>query len=193
MSVIDGAQSLGMMDLNLTEIGCDFYTASTHKWLMGPLENGIFFVKKENIARLWPNVLSAGWKDTTTTVDEKLCVLGQRNETSAFAIPETIDMHLTIGRKVIEARVRKVNGYLKERIQSRIPQATFASPLWEGASAGITIVGLPGKTPADINQKLYDTYGIAAAPAGGIRMSPHIYNTLADVDKVVEALAALAV
>ncbi len=192
LTMVDGAQSLGMMDLNLTDVGCDFYTASTHKWLMGPLENGILYVKKEHLEKLWPNVISAGWKEMGSTVDEKLCVLGQRNETSPFALPETIDFHLTMGKKNIEDRVRKLNARLKEQIQAKIPQAVFVSPLSSEMTAGITIINLPGKTPLEINQKLYDTYGIACAPSGGVRMSPHIYNTMADVDKVVEALTTLS-
>jgi isopenicillin-N epimerase len=192
LTLVDGAQSLGMRDLNLNDIGCDFYTASTHKWLMGPLENGILYMKKEHLERLWPNVISAGWKETGTTVDEKLCVLGQRNETSPFALPETIDFHLTMGKKNIEERVRKLNARLKEQIQSRIPQAVFVSPLLSEMTAGITIINLPGKTPQELNQKLYDTYGIACAPSGGVRMSPHIYNTMGDIDRVVEAIASLA-
>jgi isopenicillin-N epimerase len=46
LSLVDGAQSLGFMDLNLHTLGCDFYTASTHKWLMGPLENGLLYVSQ---------------------------------------------------------------------------------------------------------------------------------------------------
>ena len=91
LTLVDGAQSLGMMDLNLHDMGCDFYTASTHKWLLGPFENGILYMRKENTQRLWPTVISAGWKETSTTVDEKLCVLGQRNETTPFALPETLE------------------------------------------------------------------------------------------------------
>ncbi len=192
LSLIDGAQSLGMMDLNLAEMGCDFYTASTHKWLLGPFENGILYVKKENLQRIWPNVISAGWKETTTTVDEKLCVLGQRNETSPFALPETLEFHSTIGKKNVEDRVRKLTTYLKEQIQNKIPQATFVSPLSGEFTAGIVIINLPGKTPLEINQKLYEAHGIAVAPSGGVRMSPHIYNTFADMDRVVGALGILA-
>ncbi len=55
---------------------------------MGPLENGVLYVKKEHLERLWPNVISAGWKEMGTTVDEKLCVLGQRNETSPSRCPK---------------------------------------------------------------------------------------------------------
>jgi isopenicillin-N epimerase len=192
LTLVDGAQSLGIIDLNLKEMGCDFYTASTHKWLMGPLENGILYVNRENIPKLWPNVISAGSKDTATTVDEKLCILGQRNETTPFVLADILDFHNMIGKKAIEQRVRKLNSYLKEQIQSRLPQATFISPLAADMSAGIVIINFAGKQPQDIYQKLYESHGIACAATGGIRLSPHIYNTLEEMDHIVVALASLA-
>lgn len=193
LTLVDGAQSLGMMDLNLHDMGCDFYTASTHKWLLGPFENGILYMRKENTQRLWPTVISAGWKETSTTVDEKLCVLGQRNETTPFALPETLEFHLSIGKKNIEDRVRSLSANLKEKIKAKVPQATFVTPLSPEMSAGIVIINLPGKQPAEVFQKLYEVHGIAGASSGGIRLSPHIYNTLSDLDKITDALAALAV
>lgn len=191
LTLVDGAQSLGMMDLNLKVMGCDFYTASTHKWLMGPLENGILYVSKEHVEHLWPHVISAGWKDSSTTVDEKLCVLGQRNETTPFVLPETLEFHQSIGKKIIEQRVRKLNTYLKEQVQAKLPQTTFVSPLSPDMSGGIVSVNFPGKQPQELYQKLYEVHGIACSATGGVRLSPHIYNTLEDMDKIVAALASL--
>lgn len=192
LTLVDGAQTLGMMQLNLKEMGCDFYTASTHKWLMGPFENGMLYVSREHIERLWPSVISAGWKDSSITVDEKLCVLGQRNETTPFALLETLEFHQSIGRKNIEERVRQLNGYLKEQIQAKLPQATFVTPLSPQMSGGITSMVIPGKSSQEIYQKLYEKHGIACSAAGGIRLSPHIYNTLGDMNKIVDALVSLA-
>ena len=191
LTLVDGAQSLGSVDLNLKDIGCDFYTGSTHKWFMGPLENGILYVKKQSSNQLWPNIISAGWKEGSMTVDEKYCMLGQRNEATLSGLSETVKFHQTIGKKNIENRIVQLNSYLKEQIKTKIPQITFITPMSPELSAGVTIINLPGKKPAEVSQKLYELYGIAAAPTGGIRMSPHIYNTLADIDKVVKALGEL--
>lgn len=193
LSLVDGAQTLGLMDLNLYEMGCDFFTASTHKWLMGPMENGILYVKKSHIDQIWPAVIGGGWKDDMHSVDEKICVLGQRIETTTSALPDAIEYQLSIGKKVIEERVVALNTYLKQQIQAKIPSATFVTPLAPELSAGIVIVSLAGKDSKEIYQKLYDTFGIACASTGGIRLSPHIYNTLEDIDKVVSALAKLSV
>jgi isopenicillin-N epimerase len=191
-SLVDGAQTLGLMDLNLYDIGCDFFTASTHKWLMGPMENGMLYVNKSRIGSLWPAVIGGGWKDDMQTVDEKICVLGQRIETTTSALPEAIDFQLSIGKRVIEERVVTLNTYLKEQIRTKIPSATFVTPQSPELSAGIVIINLTGKDSKEVYQKLYDSYGVACSSTGGIRLSPHIYNTMEDIDKVVHALAALA-
>ena len=187
LTLVDGAQSLGMMNLDLHEMGCTFYSSSTHKWLMGPYENGILYINKENIHRIWPNVIGGGWKEAKT-VDANICVLGQRNESTTAALPEILQFHNSIGRKGIEDRVIFLASTLKEKIQKSLPNALFVTPLSKTFSGGIVIINLPGKDPKEVSQKLYEKYGIASAASGGIRLSPHIYNTLTDLDKAVNAL-----
>jgi selenocysteine lyase/cysteine desulfurase len=191
LSMVDGAQSLGVLDLNLKEMGCDFYSSSTHKWLMGPLENGILYVNQDILEHVYPAIIGAGWKPESNTVDEKLCVLGQRNEPTASAITSIVDFHNTIGKAQIEARIKALNTYLKEQIQEKVPTAEFVTPLSPELSGGVTILSIPGKDRIAVFQKLYDEHGIACAPTGGLRLSPHIYNTMADMDKIVEALKGL--
>ncbi|HTH57927.1 MAG TPA: aminotransferase class V-fold PLP-dependent enzyme [Cyclobacteriaceae bacterium] len=191
MTLVDGAQSLGAVNVNLHAMGCTFYTASTHKWLMGPFENGVIYVDKDYFNKIWPNIIGAGWKESTT-VDENLCVLGQRNEPSPAALPETLTFHQTIGADRIQKRVVQLNTYLKKRIQEAIPKAEFVTPLAPELSAGIVIVNLPGKEFHEVSDKLYHSFGVAAAPTNGVRLSPHIYNTMKDIDFVVKSLATIA-
>jgi isopenicillin-N epimerase len=190
LTLVDGAQSFGFLDLNLHDMGCSFFTASTHKWLMGPIENGLLYVRKEFIPKVWPNIIGGGWKESKT-VDENCCVLGQRIESSTGALPEIIQFHRTIGKKIIQDRVVALNSYLKEQISKQIPKATFITPLSPALSGGIVIVNLPGKDPREVYQKLYESFGIATAPSNGIRFSPHIYNTVKDIDYAVKALVKL--
>jgi isopenicillin-N epimerase len=192
LTLVDGAQSLGFMDLNLQAIGCDFYTSSTHKWLMGPMENGILYVSKAQMEKLWPNIIGAGWEETYQTVDEKLCVLGQRNDPGTAALPSILAFHQTIGKKNIENRVRQLCAYLKEQIQTNLPQAEFITPLSPALCGGVVIISIPDKQPRELFQQMYEDHGIACAPTGGIRLSPHIYNTLQDMDKIVEGLVSVS-
>lgn len=186
---VDGAQSFGFMDIDLKDIGCDFYSASVHKWFMGPLENGILYVNKEKIGKVWPMVIGAGWKDTGLTADEKFSVVGQRNDATVSSLLQIIPFHKQIGKKNIEMRVRELAQALKDKIQAKVPGARFVSPMDSKLSAGIVIIEIPGKVSAEVYQKLYTNYGIACAPSGGVRFSPHVYNSMADLDAVANALA----
>lgn len=191
LTLVDGAQSFGMAALDLKAMGCDFYTGSAHKWLMGPKETGILYVRKEQLHKVWPSVISAGWKEEGQTVDEKLCVLGQRDDPAIAALVEAMAFHNQIGRKMIESRVRQLVTYLKDKILKQLPQVECVTPLAAGLHGGVLVLSIPGKEPRAVFQQLYQTYGIAAAPTGGIRFSPHIYNTLEDMDRIVAALSAL--
>jgi isopenicillin-N epimerase len=188
LSLIDGAQTLGFHEVNVKDLGCDFYTASTHKWLMGPLENGVLYMRKEHIEKIWPNIIGGGWHDNTTTVDDKICFLGQRNDTTTAALPEIISFHETIGRRNIYERVVALNTMLKEQLKKKLPNATFITPVSPSMSGGIVIISVPGVEAKAVVQKMYDTHGIATALTGGVRMSPHIYNTAEDINRVTDAL-----
>ena len=192
LTLVDGAQSFGFMDLDLGQLGCSFYSGSAHKWLMGPIENGILYVDKEYMEKIWPNIIGAGWKEGQDSLDQKVCILGQRNNPSTAAMIDILDFHFAIGKKNIEERIRQLNSYLKERIAERIPAASFVTPEQAEFSGGITIVQLPGKDPMLVFSKLYEDHGIACAPTGGIRISPNIYCTLKDIDRIVSAIEQLS-
>jgi selenocysteine lyase/cysteine desulfurase len=190
-TLIDGAQAFGFEDLDLHDIGCDFYTASAHKWLMGPLENGILYIREENIEKVWPDSITVGWTQEKKTVDGKFCSLGQRNETTPPAMVEAINFHNEIGKENVEVRVRRLNTYLKESLRSKIPKVEFITPLSEEMSGGVTIFKIPDKDPVKVFNDLYEKYGIACAPTGGVRISTTICATMKDMDRIVDALMEL--
>ena len=65
LSAVDGAQVMGMMRVNVRDLGCDVYCASGHKWLQGPKGTGFFYVRDEVIDRLWNTFACQGWSDQT--------------------------------------------------------------------------------------------------------------------------------
>lgn len=192
LTLIDGAQACGFLNLDLADIGCDFYTTSTHKWLLGPLENGVLYIKKERVNNIWPDRITVFWNNENETVDGRFCALGQRNETTPPAIIDTIDFHENIGKENIQNRIRALATRLKEKISNKIPKAEFVTPIDPNLSGGVTIVKLPGKDNREVFSKLYDDHGIACAPTGGIRLSPTISATIQDMDKIAKALSKLA-
>ena len=103
-------------------------------------------------------------------------------------------LHQAIGPAAIEARVRALAGAVKERLRDRIPGVRFFTPWEEVSSAGVVVFELPGKDHDAIFDGVYRTHRLGCASMHGqfvgIRLSPHIYNTMDQVDLAVEAVAA---
>ena len=89
----------------MKEIGSDTFSTSAHKWLMGPLENGILWVRSERIPQLWPSIVTAGWNDHLKGA-RKFEVLGQRDDPRVVSLEAAIDFVSMIGMPAVEARMR---------------------------------------------------------------------------------------
>ena len=191
LSLVDGAQSFGFLNVNLDTIGCDFYTGSAHKWLMGPKETGLLYVRKNLVAELWPNMVAAGYSGIEQDDIRRLASFGQRHEAALAGLISVIDFHNSIGKVAIEARTMALCRALRKKLSERIPDIAWKTPQNEAFSGGVLIFEVPGRDQVKTFQQLYEQYRIACAPTGGIRLSPHIYNTMEDVDQVVQAVAEL--
>lgn len=188
---VDGAQSCGAVRVDLRELGCDSYTASAHKWLMGPKEAGVLFVKAERIPEIWATGVAPGWgpdADPDVVGARKFESLGQRDDACLAALATTIEFHREIGAERIEGRLTELSTALKEGVtEVGVPLVTPMSPELSG---GVCILRVDGNSRA-VFERVYSEYGIAAAPTGGLRFSPHVYNTMEHVDRAVAAVAAM--
>ena len=187
---VDGAQSFGALKLDLHDLGCDSYSASSHKWLMGPKEAGLLYVRQERIPHVWPSIVGVGWGDAVQPAVKgarKFETLGQRDDATVSAMGTAIDFHNLIGPANIEARVYQLASRLKDGL-SALPGAQLVTSRNPALSAGVVIVRFEGTDSRKIYEALYSEYHIAAASVGGVRFSPHIYNTFEDIDKTVEAV-----
>jgi selenocysteine lyase/cysteine desulfurase len=187
LTLLDGAQSFGALDVDLKDIGCDFYTGSSHKWLMGPKEAGILYIRGDAQTKLWPS--NYGVYGGAVGASRNFEQLGQRDDPTFMAMAEAIDFHVRIGQKKVEAQSKALAAALTKELV-KIPGVHMHSPgALEIASA--IVVFRPGN--ADINKMaaaLYEQIGFAGATrADGIRISPHVYNSFEQVEKVVAAIA----
>ena len=195
-SHVDGAQTWGYLKLNLREIGCDSYAASAHKWFMGPKQVGVLYVRQDRIAELWPSVVSVGWNDDSfksRTAYKKFETLGQRDDGGVSAIATAVDFHRMIGVERIEARTTGLATALKEGL-ARMNKVKMVTPMDPGLSGGVVICTMPGLDRAQMGalvKDLYEKYGIGGAATGGLRLSPHVYNTMADIEVAVRGVREL--
>ena len=188
---VDGAQSLGAVALDLREMGCDSYSSSAHKWFMGPKEAGVLYVRADRITDIWPAGVAPGWGDDADPDPvgaRKFESLGQRDDACLAAMGTAVAFHREIGVEAIEARVAELATALKEGVaELGVPLVT---PMATALTGGVCILEVAGDRQA-VFERVYGEHGIAAAPTGGLRFSPHVYNTMAHVERAVEAVRAL--
>jgi len=194
LTLVDGAQTFGALDLDLHAMGCDFFTASSHKWFVGPKEAGLMYVREESQDRLWPSDVGVGWEGAEVAGAQKFENLGQRDDAAVVTMGTAAAFREAIGASNIEARIRALAGAVREGLRGRIPGIRFFTPLVERSNAGLVIFEIPGKDHDAIFQGVYETHNLGCAGMHGdfvgIRLSPHIYNTMDQVEVAVDAVAA---
>ena len=193
-TIVDGAHSFSHVDMDVSEIGCDYYASSLHKWLGAPLGNGLLYVKKGNTERLWPLYGDTVYDDDNIM---KLEHLGTRPCSDQNGIIPAVDFNLEIGKKEKSKRLK----FLKMRWASELidnKNILLNTPLGEGQSYGIANVGVKNLHPSDLADKLFDDYNIFTVPIDddrgirGVRVSPNLYSTVEDIDKFIEAMLRIA-
>jgi len=187
---VDGAQSFGAEVLDLKALGCDSYASSSHKWFMGPKEAGVLYVRAARIPGIWPLAVGVGWgsgPETSAQGARKFETLGQRNDATFAGLAAALSFHGEIGPQRIQERVQELATLAKEGIAA-LGGTLITSPD-PSLSGGVVVATFAEMEAPVLHQRLYAEHGIAGAPTGGLRLCPHIYNTRADVEQALEAVA----
>jgi selenocysteine lyase/cysteine desulfurase len=190
LTLVDAAQSFGVIDIDLSDMQPDFFTGSAHKWPCGPREVGVLYVNRQVQARLWPSVISlyAGAIGISKTHGG----LGQRDEGAMAGFAEALAFQTRIGRAVVEARARALAQRLMAQL-AEIPGVTLWTSRDPARSAAIVTFTPGALDPARLAATLYATDRIACTARGGadrpgIRFSPHFFNLEAEVDRAAAAV-----
>ncbi len=191
--LVDAAHSFAHLDYRLPQLGSCFVAAHLHKWLGAPLGVGLLYIRKDRVSDIAPL-----FGDTTYAASDirKLGHFGTTPPAPVMAIEDAIAFHNSIGGGNKEARLR----YLKERWVSRarnLPGVELMVPEDPQRSCAIAAFRMKGKDAkqvADYLLQAHRIFTVATKVAGVdvVRVTPHLYNTTADLDRLVAALAQLA-
>jgi selenocysteine lyase/cysteine desulfurase len=188
-TVVDGAQSFGVLDVDLSDIGPDFYTGSAHKWPCGPREIGLLYTARQ-APPLAPSVISlyAGAVGSSKTLE----AYGQRDEPAVAAFGAAVALRAEIGGVAVERHARELSQALIGGL-SKIQGVKIWTDGTPSRSAAVIAFQPAALDPRALGTALYEKDRIACAIRGGtdrpgLRFSPHIYNTHADVEKVLAAI-----
>jgi selenocysteine lyase/cysteine desulfurase len=191
--IVDGAHSFAHFAFTHSDLGCDYYGTSLHKWLYAPKGTGLLFIKKEKIEKIWP--LMAADKTQATDI-RKFEEIGTHSAAPKLAIGEAILFHQGIGPKRKEARLRYLRNYWANQLKG-IPKVYFNTSFDENQSCGIANVGIEGVDPGALGSYLFDKHKIFVTPIvheefKGLRITPNVYTTLKELDKFCEVMATIA-
>ncbi|MCJ7579577.1 MAG: aminotransferase class V-fold PLP-dependent enzyme [Candidatus Aminicenantes bacterium] len=192
LTLVDGAQTFGTLPLDLHDMGCDFFTASSHKWFCGPKEVGILYVQRDRIESLYPSHVGVGWESAIKGGARKFDNLGQQDDSRVSAMFEAAQFHDTIGKLRISTRAQMLSDAIKNGLKKRIPHVKFVTPIDHNMSWGVVIFEVPGLDSSKAVEVLYGQHNIGCAAMGpNIRFSPHFYNPLSEIERAVDAIIRL--
>lgn len=193
--VVDGAHPPGMMRVDMEALGPpDFYASSPHKWLGAPQGTGLLWMADEWRTRLWPTEASGGWDDPSLGA-HRFNHLGTMDGSRLAGLDAAVRFHDAVGTDRVEARTRALRRRLRDALES-LPGITIATPTGETLSAGVVSFKLDDVESLELQRRLareanVRTRVVAEYGYGWMRLSPHIYNTEAEVERVVEVIEAV--
>jgi len=192
LSLVDSAQAFGVLDVNLSEIKPDFFTGSMHKWPCGPKEKGVLFVNRDVHDRIAPTIY--GVYGGAVGISKTFEAEGQRDDAAMAAVVEALKFQSAIGRATVEKRVR----FLAARLMTELAKIDGVH-LWTDPapdrSAAIVIFKPGSLDPTRLGDTLSEKERIVVTIRGangtnpGLRASPHMFNTLDDIDRFVGSVA----
>ena len=192
-TIVDGAHAFAHFPYQASDLGCDYYGTSLHKWLLAPIGTGFLYVRRENIRSLWPLTPAAA-----TRADDirKFEEIGTHPAANHNAIAEALTFHEGVGIERKAARLR----YLRNRWADRLGKNpkfrihTNLDPAHSCAIGNVQIVSVP---TSKVVPQLWNKWRIIATPINhkeyeGLRVTPNVYTTLEEVDTFGTAMEMLA-
>jgi len=187
--IVDGAHAYAHFDFKHSDLDCDYYTTSLHKWLFAPHGTGMLYVKKDKIKDLWPLMAAQESQDEDIRKFEEI---GTHPAANYLAIAEALTFHEGIGAKRKEARLKYLNDlWIDELVDGdKVVLHTSRNPKY---ACGIATVQIKGMEPGELNSALWQDHRIITTPIihdqfEGIRVTPNVYTTLEEIGRFVDAM-----
>ena len=199
--VVDGVHGLGCVDETVAEMGADFFSAGTHKWIYGPRGTGLVWARSDSWARLRPLIPTFSdreqydaWienrPERTPNNARRMTPGGFQAYEHQWATVAAFKMAQAMGRARVAARVTELNTRIKDGLAA-MKGVTLHTPRDPALSAGICCFEVAGRKPGEVAKALFEKKVIAStSPYANVyaRLSAAIFNTEAEVDQALGAL-----
>lgn len=191
--IADIAHSFAHVELNLNQLNVDYAATSLHKWLGAPFGSGMLYIKKEKIKNIWPLLSCPSPLEDNIRKFEHL---GTRSFASEMAINEAIDFHNLIGGKRKEERLRYLKNYWVSKVKEQ-PGVIIHTPVSNGWSCALTTFSVNKWSGQQVEQELLSKHRIHTtvinqSNINGVRVTPNIYTSTRELDKLINAITTMA-
>lgn len=192
--MVDGAHAFAHFPFTRDELDCDFYGTSLHKWLLAPIGTGFLYVRREKLRRLWPLMAAPESMDDNVRKYEEI---GTHPAANHNAVAAALAFHRGIGAERKIARLRYLRDRWARRLLAASDRVRVLTPLDGKDSGGIALVSVDGIDPGKLGGWLLSQHRIVTTPIvhpefSGVRITPNVYTTPAEIDvfseKVMEAI-----
>jgi cysteine desulfurase/selenocysteine lyase len=191
---VDAIQGLGVLPLRVAQAPIDFLAADGHKWLLGPEGAAILYVRREWVERL--HAVGVGWNSVVNSFhfDSNSFLLkpnagrwesGSLNVGGIAALGASLELLLEAGSEVVGARILELTDYLCEQAQ-RAGLAVFSSRRPEEKSGIVSLT--VGGDVRELVARCRQAGIVVSRRAGRLRVSPHCYNTIEELDRLLELI-----
>ncbi len=192
-TVLDGAQTIGHIKVDLKDIGCDAYVGCFHKWMGAPTGTGFMFVKSNLIKDMWSTVASYRWDDHA---DEgfRFTQRGTGNFAILLALEVALDFHFQLGPDNVYQRIKFLGDRLRTGLRQNKKVKIFSAKE-EAMSAGITLYTIEGLTGTQIQDAYWAKARMRPRSQGdvyGVRHSTHIFNSTEEIDRAIQIVNELS-
>ena len=191
-TVIDGAQAVGQIDVDLKDLSCDAYYSSLHKWLLSPPGNGILYLKSSISADIWPTLSSYNW-DNKEDKGFSLQQSGTGNPSLRVGLDASIDFFNMIGDNNWISRIKYLGRYLRDGLK-KLDNVEIISSHNEDLCAGLTTYKVDGVNGPELQKILWDRERLQPRSVGKelLRHSVHIYNNEDEIDRTFKVIKTLS-
>jgi isopenicillin-N epimerase len=193
-TVIDGAQALGHIKVDLHDIGCDAYAGCFHKWILAPSGNGFLYLRKDRALDVSTTIASTHWDNH---VDEgfRFTNRGTGSLTLLHGLESALDFTNEIGQDKILARIKFLGKHLRDEL-AKLPKVKMYSPTDENMCAGMTVYNVDGWTGPRLQELMWNRGKLRPRSSDeihGLRHSTHIYNSIDEIDRCLKIIREIAV
>ena len=191
-SIVDGAHAFAHVPFKLSDIDCDFYGASLHKWLSAPIGTGMLYVRKDRIEKHWALMAAPASMDKNIRKFEEV---GTHPAAMHNATLQALEFHQQIGAERKFARLRYLKQCWAEPL-SKLPGARMLVGLGPDQSGAFATIHFETVDPGKLTEALLTKYNILVTPistanVNGIRVSPNVYTSTEEIHRFCDAVAAI--